>query len=79
MRGGLLPRLVVNNLDISIGSLELVFFDSGVSGIMNLLSRLFKDTIRRRLTETLANQTASQLGRLVGTLNDYAAKCVMYY
>ena len=73
-----IPRLVVNNLDIDIKTLELKFFDSKMSGIINLLSRLFKDTIRRRLTETLATQTASQLGRLVGRLNAFATKCVWH-
>ena len=76
VRGGFIPRLVVNHLDVDIGSLELQFFDSKMSGLINLLSRLFKDTIRRRLTETLATRMATQLGRLVGKLNSFVTRCV---
>lgn len=74
VKGGYLPRLVVNNLDVNIKTLELQFFDSGLSGIINLLSKLFKETVRRRLTATLATQMSTHLGRLVGRLNTFAAK-----
>ena len=76
VRGGYVPRLVVNNLEIDIKHLELKFFDSKMSGLINMLSRLFKDTIRRRLTETLATKTAAQLGRLVGRLNSFALRYI---
>jgi hypothetical protein len=75
-KGGFIPRLVVNQLEVGIKELQLKFFDSKMSGIINLLSSLFKDTIRRRLTETLANQLATQLDKLLGRVNDFATRYI---